>query len=111
MDAGFALIQARCNAYILAKADNQRQVNVWRDTFAPITALLTGAVALIAKGDQTNNDALTIFSLGTSAATAGFRIYEQRFLFSAENVNSVRLLVLKALSDNASEASTTKNEN
>jgi len=110
MDAGFALIQARCNEYILSKADNQRQVNVWRDTFAPVTALLTGAVALLGKGDETNNDALTALSLGTSAASAGFRIYEQRFLFGAENVNSVRLLILKALSDNASQASTTTNE-
>lgn len=107
MDAGFALIQARCNIYILSKADNQRRVNVWRDTFAPITALLTGAVALIGKGEDTSNDALTALSLGTSAASAGFRIYEQRFLFGAENVNSVRLLILKALADNAMEASKT----
>ncbi|KQN25338.1 hypothetical protein ASE86_03595 [Sphingomonas sp. Leaf33] len=107
MDAGFALIQARCNRYILAKADNQRRVNVWRDTFAPITALLTGAVALIGSGDDTSNDALTALSLGTSAASAGFRIYEQRYLFGAENVNSVRLLILTALADNASKASKT----
>ena len=107
MDAGFALIQARCNIYILSKADNQRRVNVWRDTFAPITALLTGAVALIGKGDDTSNDALTTLSLGTIAASAGFRIYEQRYLFGAENVNSVRLLILKALADNALEASKT----
>lgn len=107
MDAGFSLIQARCNKYILAKSDNQRRVNVWRDTFAPVTALLTGAVALIGKGDDTNNDVLTALSLGTSAASAGFRIYEQRYLFGAENVNSVRLLIQKALADNALEASKT----
>lgn len=110
MDAGFALIQARCNSYILSKSDSQRRVNVWRDTFAPITALLTGAVALIGKGDDTSNDALTALSLGTSAATAGFRIYEQRYLFGAENVNSVRLLIQKALADNAAEAAKTKDE-
>lgn len=111
MEAGFALIQARCNSYILSKADNQRQVNVWRDTFAPVTALLTGALALISKGGGDSNDALTIFSLGTSGASAGFRIYEQRFLFGAENVNSVRLLVLKALIDNSITASKTLDKN
>lgn len=110
LESGFALIQARCNGYILSKSDNQRQVNVWRDTFAPVTALLTGAVALLGKGGDTSNDWLTALSLGTSAASAGFRIYEQRFLFGAENVNSVRLLVLKALSDNASEAGKTTDE-
>ncbi len=109
MDAGFALIYARCNSYILAKSDNQRTVNVWRDTFAPITALLTGALALTSSGEDTNKDLLTALSLGTSAATAGFRIYEQRYLFGAENVNSVRRLILKALNDNAIEASKTEN--
>jgi hypothetical protein len=104
LQAGFALINARCNEYILSKSDNQRQVNVWRDTFAPITALLTGAIALLGRGDETNNDALTALSLGTSAAAAGFRIYEQRFLFGAENVNSVRILILDALNDNATKA-------
>ncbi|MCI1756554.1 MAG: hypothetical protein LKM31_12660 [Sphingobium sp.] len=110
MEAGFALIQARCNKYILSKSDSQRRVNVWRDTFAPITALLTGAVALIGKGDDTSNDALTALSLGTSAASAGFRIYEQRYLFGAENVDSVRRLIQNALVGNAAEASKTKDE-
>jgi hypothetical protein len=109
LNAGFALIQARCNEYILAKSDHQRQVNVWRDTFAPITALLTGVVSLASKGGDTNSDYLTALSLGTSAASAGFSIYEQRYLFGAENVNSVRLLIQTALADNAAEAATTPN--
>ncbi|MFD1107428.1 hypothetical protein [Sphingobium olei] len=104
MEAGFALILARCNGYILAKADRQRGVNVTRDAFAPITALATGIVALVSSGESVDSDVLTALSLGTTAASAGFRIYEQRFLFGAENVNSVRRLVLKALTDNADEA-------
>ena len=43
MEAGFALILARCNGYILAKSDRQRGVNVTRDAFAPITALATAS--------------------------------------------------------------------
>lgn len=104
MEAGAVLISVKCGNYLDSKADNQRRVNVWRDTFAPITALLTGAYALADKGETVDHDVLTAFSLGTTAANAGFKIYEERYLFSARNINSVRRLVLEAVLDNYREA-------
>lgn len=97
MHSGFALIYSTCNRYIEGKSDRQRSVSVWRDAFAPITAVATGLVGLIDGGDTINSDYLTGLALLTSAGNAGFQIYEQRYLFGAENVNSVRRLILDAL--------------
>jgi hypothetical protein len=102
--AGFALTYAKCNEYIQGKSRNQRRVNVWRDTIAPITALATGVIALADSGETINNDVLTALSLTTNVASSGFKIYEERYLFGAENVNSVRRLVLAALTADSAQA-------
>ena len=104
MRAGFALTYAKCNEYIQGKSRNQRRVNVWRDTIAPITALATGVIALADSGETINNDVLAALSLTTNAANSGFKIYEERYLFGAENVNSVRRLVLAALTADSAQA-------
>ena len=104
IEAGYALISVQCSKYLNSKADNQRRVNVWRDTFAPVTAALTGIISLTNKGEMVDSDVLTALSLGTSATSAGFKIYEERYLFSARNINSVRRLVLEAVLDNYREA-------
>lgn len=100
---GFALIKDRCRFYLSAKADRQHDVNVWRDLFAPITALSTGAIALIDGGDTIDTDYLTALGLATNAANSGFEIYEERFLFGAQNMDAVRELVEEALRVDAEE--------
>jgi len=110
IEAGYALISVQCSKYLSSKADNQRRVNVWRDTFAPVTAALTGIISLTNKGEMVDSDVLTALSLGTSATSAGFKIYEERYLFSARNINSVRRLVLEAVLDNYREAAKIKDD-
>ncbi|MCW1430017.1 hypothetical protein [Novosphingobium sp. JCM 18896] len=104
MRTGFELINVACGAYIEAKADRQRQLNVWRDAFAPITALAGGIVLLANNGEKVDSDGLTALALFTTAANAGFEIYEQRYLFGAKNVDSVRRLVLAAQVEHAGKA-------
>ncbi|MEE9434395.1 MAG: hypothetical protein V3V15_09175 [Sphingorhabdus sp.] len=99
---GFDLIAAGCNSYFVAKSNRQRSVNVLRDSFAPITALATGLIGIADNGDTISNEFLTVLGLASSAANAGFEIYEERYLFGAENVGSVRTLIRNALSVDAS---------
>lgn len=104
MQTGFELINVTCAAYIEGKADRQRTLNVWRDSFAPITVLATGVFALARKGEKVDSDELAALALLTSGANAGFEIYEQRYLFGAKNVDNVRRLVLKAQLEHAETA-------
>lgn len=99
--SGFTLVYVSCNRYLESKSDRQRDLNVVQDSFAPITALTTGLIGLIDSGDSINNKYLTAIGLITGAASAGFESYERRYLFSAENMESVRELVLTALIDNS----------
>jgi hypothetical protein len=105
MQTGFTLVHLGCNAYIEQKADRQRSISVARDSFAPLTALVTGIIGLANDGD-TDSDYLTALALATSAISAGFDIYEERFLFGAQNVNEVRTLILKNQLAHADQAMT-----
>ena len=110
MQTGFTLVHLGCNAYIEQKADRQRSIGVVRDSFAPITALITGIIGIANDGD-TDSDYLTAIALATTAASTGFDIYEDRFLFGAKNVNEVRTLVLRNQLAHADKAMTTINDN
>lgn len=103
MQTGFDLVKDRCRAYLDRKSDSQRSVNIWRDAFAPLTALATGAIGLVDNGETVDNEVLVALGLASSAATSGIKIYEERFLFSADNVNSVRKLLDTALTTDAEE--------
>ena len=103
LNRGFKLIKDRCRIYLSGKADRQRGVNVWRDLFAPITALSTGVIGIIDNGDSIDNDVLAGLGLVTGAATAGFEIYEERYLFGAQNVDAVSELIEKALDVDADQ--------
>jgi len=103
-NAGFDVINQACQDYISSKAGQQRTVNVWRDSFAPITALVTGAIPIIDSGDSVKKDVLQALSLTTNAAGSFIDIYEQRFLFGTKNVESVRSLILDALNEHALKA-------
>lgn len=103
-DAGFALIDNACQFYITSKTDQQRSVNTWRDSFAPITALVAGAIPLVVSGGNVDKDIVRGLSLATATASSGLDIYEQRYLFGVKNVEGVRSLVIDALNTHATKA-------
>lgn len=97
MLAGYALIFADCTDYFAHMGRNQQRARVARDAITPIGNLITGIVALRGNTAAAIPE-LTLF--GTSAAS-GLDIFEQRFLFDADNIDAVRQLVLRALSEHA----------
>lgn len=103
MDSGFLLISENCRDYFWALGNQQRRANVLRDSVGPITALIAGILNIVSPGggmngsNTTSNDTLAAISVGTIAITSGLDIYEERFLFGAENIVSVSNLVQQAL--------------
>ena len=103
MDSGFLLISENCRDYFWALGTQQRRANVLRDSVGPITALIAGILNIVSPGGGTNgagttsNDTLAAISVGTIAITSSLDIYEERFLFGAENIISVSNLVQQAL--------------
>lgn len=98
---GFDVIERQCVSYLDGKADRQRTINVVRDTFGPVSALTSGVIGLTDAGDTIDNDVLSALGLVTTATTAGFEVYERRFLFDAKNLNSVKRLVIRALNEDS----------
>ena len=104
LESGFALIYADCDEFFRAMGKNQRSSRVVRDTIAPITALLTGIIGLRDFGAAKEERLLTAMSLWSSLSTSGFDIYDRHFLFGAENSDSVRELILNALTVHSTSA-------
>jgi hypothetical protein len=97
LQAGFALIYADCDTFFRASGSSQRSANAVRDMIAPVVTLLTGIIALNHPNSAGDDRLLTALTLWSSASNAGFDIYERHYLFGAENIDSVRELILKAL--------------
>lgn len=93
MTAGFALIYANCNDYLASAGKTQKWIYFSRDLIGAIGTIATGIMAL----HGSSENAVANVGFTTGAAFAGLDIYTKNFLFSAENIDSVRELVLKAL--------------
>ncbi|QDZ08484.1 hypothetical protein FPZ24_14225 [Sphingomonas panacisoli] len=101
LSSGFLLITANCQDFFDGAARDQRRVNVIGDLVAPVTNIVTGLLTLGDLKDHPDRtkDRLEILSLVSNATNAGLNIYEQRFLFGAENMDGVRTLTLNTLAD------------
>jgi hypothetical protein len=97
VDAGVALVRTNCDDYFVQAGSLQRGSQVSRDMLAPIVTALTALVALRDFSTGKKDDFLRIVTIGSSATIAGLDIVDKRFLFGAENIQSVRNLTFKAL--------------
>ena len=105
LEAGFSLIDARCNDFFAQKVGTQLGVRTVKDTIAPVMALLTGVLAIVDfSSEEKRKDYESILSLGSVAALAGIKVYEDNFLFSADNIDNVRELTTTALKTHAQAA-------
>ncbi|WP_139188696.1 hypothetical protein [Variovorax sp. OV700] len=91
---GFPLIRASCNDYFDSAGKTQRWIIVARDTVGAVGTLATAVLAL----HNASQMAVSNTAIVTGAAFTGLDLYTKNFLFAAENVDSVRTLVLNALS-------------
>ena len=100
--AGFGLVKTYCSDFFRRKGEAQKWMRFGTDAVAAAGALATGVLAITG----TSALAVSIVALSTTTAAGSISIYEKNFLFGAENIDSVRVLTLNALSSNAARAMT-----
>lgn len=95
---GVTLTTIRCRDFFHERGGNQTRERILRGSIAPVSALLTGLVGAVDfDSDADRLNWLEVLALGESASLATLDLYEREFLFGAENVASVEVLVLRAL--------------
>lgn len=98
LQSGMTLVKVRCNDYFNAKQTHQGGARLARSLIQPLSVAITGAFSVITFGsERRESDALALLAVGTAAANSGIDIYEDQFLFGADNVYSVRDMTLRAL--------------
>jgi hypothetical protein len=98
MRAGYELIYADCADYFAAMGRRQGGTRIARASIGPIGDLITQIISIVSfENAGTREDLTTLLAAGTSAATAALNIYDQHFLFGADNIDEVRRLVQDAL--------------
>ena len=96
------LNQLRCNDFFAQRGANQTRERVLRSTVAPVSALLTGIIGIVAfSSDASRQEAIQILGISHSATIAGLELYESEFLFGASNINSVRTLTMRSLDEHS----------
>lgn len=105
MMRGFTLTYANCDSYFQMMGRHQRRARVFRDSISPVTALITGLIPLINfDGEKGAENALKYLALGSAFTTSTLAIYDEHFLFGAENIDSVQKLTMRALVEHMSSA-------
>jgi len=111
MRTGFGLVKADCSRFFQVAGRNQARSRIVRDTISPVANLLSGLLALRNIPAGGADDAASILALGTSTATSGLDIYDQRFLFGADNIGSVEQLIIRTLTEQGNAALNQRNIN
>jgi hypothetical protein len=89
---GFGLADANCSDFFHNEGKHQQWVIFSRDVVGAVGTLATAVTA--AAGSPTG--VIAGFSIATATGYNGLDIYQRNFLFGAENIDSVRLLIEKA---------------
>lgn len=90
---GFSLVDANCADFFRGEGNGQKWALFVRDLVAAGGTLATA----IAAAADAPRGVTTGFSISTATAYNGLDIYQRNFLFGADNIDSVRTLVGKAL--------------
>ena len=93
---GFALIYANCTEYFRVAGRTQQRLLFGRDLLGTFGTLATGVVALA----HASKDATAIAALVTATGYSVMDDIAKDFLFSADNIDSVRDITLRAIQAN-----------
>lgn len=93
---GFALIYANCSEYFRVAGRTQQRLLFGRDLLGTFGTLATGVVALA----HASKDATAIAALVTATGYSVMDDIAKDFLFSADNIDSVRDITLRAIQAN-----------
>lgn len=96
--SGFMYNYTFCENYFTQMGQSQRRSQIVRSALPPITALITGIIGLqnFSKNPGAKEDLITSLAIGSAATTAVLNIYDEHFLFGAENIGAVQVMALKA---------------
>jgi hypothetical protein len=104
LQSGFTLVKSRCDDFFAEKASNQGRVRLARSVLEPLSTAITSVFAVVDLGSESDeSDALALLAAGTTLARAGIDIYEEQFLFDADNIAAVRGLTIRALDSSQQE--------
>jgi hypothetical protein len=99
LESGFLLVRTNCDYFFWEMSRQQRISRITRDSVAPIVTILTGVIGLVDFGTiASQSEAIEILSLASGASISALDVYDEHFLFGAENIHEVRTLVVRALS-------------
>lgn len=95
LSQGFRLVYANCDEFFNTAGKHQQWIFVARDVVGAVGTIGTSMLAL----HDGSKMAVSNLALATGVTYSGLDIYTKNFLFSAENIASVRELITKALAE------------
>jgi hypothetical protein len=95
LDDGYSLIYTNCQEYFRAAGKTQQILIVARDFLGTVGTLVTGVIAVA----HASKDATAIAALVTATGYSVTDNIAKEFLFSSDNVDSVRELTLTKMAD------------
>jgi len=93
LETGFTLVYANCSDFFVSAGRTQKWLTFTRDSVGALGTIATAALAL----HNGSKSAVSNVALTTAGIFTGLDVYTKDFLFSAENIDSVRTLVANAL--------------
>jgi len=95
LDDGYSLVYTNCSAYFRDAGRTQQILIVFRDFLGTVGTLTTGVIAIA----HASKDVTAIAALVTAGGYSAADNIAKEFLFSAENIDSVRELTLTKMAD------------
>jgi hypothetical protein len=96
---GMALVDSFCSDYFTAAGEAQKWILFARDLTGLAGTVAAGAVGL-ASGSGTGAAAI---AFSTATVTGGLDVYTRSFLYGADNIESVRSLIMTALATHSTQ--------
>ena len=90
---GMAAVDGNCSDFFSNAGEHEKYVDFARDIVAAGGTLASGILALT----NSSKDAVAIVSLSTGTSYSALDVYTKNFLFGADNIDSVRTLIMNAL--------------
>ncbi|MGH7155099.1 MAG: hypothetical protein ACREF3_14340, partial [Acetobacteraceae bacterium] len=93
LSGGFSVIYNDCSDFFRQKGILQQRLSFFRDTTGAVIPVVTGALGLVSGA----GNAIAALGLSGGAVNSGISVVAQDFLFGADNIDDVRVLILNAI--------------
>lgn len=104
VNSGITLNRIRCADFFRQRGAGQTTERILRRTIVPLSALITNILGIIDfDGDEDRQQAIQILGISIAGVEGGLSVYEEEFLFGAENIRSVEVLTMRDLDTHALE--------